>query len=147
MIDCQQVSTFISRQKLAVIATSALSPEAALVATVVDDALRVYFQTGEHTRKAHNLVNNSAVAFVFGLQLSDMVTVQYEGVARRLSSTSEIKRCKQCFIDQNSPTTKKYLNHSSAIFFEVVPTWVGYSDYRSSSPKVIELTEFTKAHV
>lgn len=135
----------LRRQKLAVIATVGLNsptPESALIAFTEDDQLNLYFQTGKHTRKAANLRENPHVSLVIGLNLDDLVTVQYEGVAKQLATQEELEACKQRFIAKDSPTTEEYFNHPTAIFFKVTPTWIGCSDYSGDKPEVIELKEF-----
>ncbi len=138
----KKILDFLKTQKLAVIATSGSerpSPESALIAFTEDENLCLYFQTGRHTRKAANLRVNPRVSFVFGLSLDDMVTVQYEGTAKQLTTKDELEECKRRFIAKVSPTTEEYFNHPTAIFFKVTPTWIGCSDYRSQKPVVIEL--------
>ena len=131
---------FLRSQQLSVIATNHAggSPESALVAFAQDDNLHIYFQTGRHTRKAHNLADNPHVSFVFGVTLETGITMQYEGDAAQLHDPERIKACKQLFLDRNSPTTAEFLEHPTSIFFEVTPTWIGMSDYRANKPVVTE---------
>ncbi len=141
----KKILDFLKTQKLAVIATSGPerpSPESALIAFTEDENLCLYFQTGRHTRKAANLKANPHVSLVFGLSLGDMITVQYEGIAKQLTTKDELGECKRRFIAKDSPTTAEYFNHPTAIFFKVTPTWIGCSDYRGKKPEVIELTQF-----
>ena len=140
-----KVLSFLRRQKLAVIATSTpvrSAPESALIAFTEDDELCLYFQTGRHTRKAANLALNPHVSLVIGLSLDDLITVQYEGVAERITDGHELEVCKQRFVRKDSPTTEEYFNHPTAIFFKVRPVWIGCSDYSGDNPKVIELKSF-----
>jgi len=141
----QKILAFLRRQKLAVIATvdpALPAPESALIAFTEDDDLCLYFQTGKHTRKAANLRVNPYVSLVIGLELDDLITVQYEGKAEQLITPEDLEACKQRFIAKDSPTTEEYFNHPSAIFFKVTPTWVGCSDYTGDKPDVIEIKEF-----
>jgi len=141
----QKILAFLRRQKLAVIATvdpARPAPESALIAFTEDDDLCLYFQTGKHTRKAANLRVNPYVSLVIGLELDDLITVQYEGKAEQLITPEDLEACKQRFIAKDSPTTEEYFNHPSAIFFKVTPTWVGCSDYTGDKPDVIEIKEF-----
>jgi general stress protein 26 len=140
-----KILNFLHAQKLATISTSnpkTLQPESALVAFTEDDNLCLYFQTGKHTRKAQNLKVNPRVALVFGLTKDEMFTVQYEGLAKQLTTAEELEFCKQQFIAKDSPTTEYYFNHPTAIFFKVTPTWIGCSDYRAKKPVVIEIKDF-----
>jgi hypothetical protein len=118
-------------------------PESALVAFTQDDALRLFFQTGRHTRKAANLASNPYVSFVINHNVDKApfptITVQYQGIARQLTDKEDLKACKQRFIAKGSPTTEKFFNDPSAIFFEVKPIWIGCSDYSLEQPQVIEI--------
>jgi general stress protein 26 len=141
----QKILEFLKRQKLAVIATASPlrpAPESALIAFAEDDDLCLYFQTGRHTRKAANLKVNPHVSLVIGLGLQDLLTVQYEGVAKQLVTKDELEACKQRFVRKDSPTTEEYFNHPTAIFFKVTPAWIGCSDYSGPRPVVIELKDF-----
>jgi len=145
MTNKQKLLDFFSKQKLAVISTSNSknpTPESALIAFTEDENLCLYFQTGKHTRKAQNLKVNPHVSIVIGLTLEDLKTAQYEGVATRLTGEMKLKECKEMFHQKNSPTTEEYFNHPSAIFFEVTPTWIGFSDYSGKKPKVTEIKSF-----
>ena len=140
-----KVLGFLKGQKLAVIATvgkSGSTPESALIAFAEDEDLCLYFQTGVHTRKAANLAENPCVSVVIGLSQAELITVQYEGRAQRITSQDDLEVCKRRFVAKNSPTTEEYFNHPSAIFFKVVPVWIGCSDYRGKRPAVIEIKQF-----
>lgn len=141
-----KILRFLKTQQLAVISTidpSETTPKSALIAYVEDENLNLYFQTGEHTRKAQNLKKNPNVSLVIGLELKDLITVQYEGQASKITENDEIQICKKRFIEKNSPTTKEYLKHPTSIFFKVTPTWIGCSDYSREKPHVLELKVFS----
>jgi general stress protein 26 len=143
--DRLKILNFLRTQKLAVIATSSPAeptPESALIAFAEDDELCLYFQTGRHTRKAANLKVNPHVSLVIGLNLEDLITVQYEGVAEQINDQTDLEACKKRFVQKKSPTTAEYFNHPTAIFFKVTPTWIGCSDYSDKHPRVIELKDF-----
>lgn len=144
--DHQSMLAFLRTHYLTVIATTDMihpSPESALIAYVENDQLELFFQTNRHSRKAMNLQQNLHVSFVIGLDLNDLATLQYQGIARRLTDAEEIERCKQMFIDKKSPTASpKYLEHPDSIYFHVKPTWIGFIDYRGRKPKVIERKRF-----
>lgn len=139
----KKILKILNRYYLTVIATANSGnsdPEAALVAYVFNDKLELFFQTNKYSRKATNLKKNSQVAFVMGLALEDLITLQYQGRATQITSTEEIGACKQMFIDRKSPTASpKYLEHPDAIYFKVTPTWIGCHDYTGKEPVVIEL--------
>lgn len=140
----KRIREFLAAQKLTVVSTVSdkAAPESALVAFAEDDQLCVYFQTGRHTRKAANLKQNPKVSFVFGLTLDVKMTVQYEGYAAQIANEHDLIKCKQLFVAKNSPTTERYFNHPTAIFFKVLPTWIGCSDYTKDKPDVIEIKDF-----
>jgi general stress protein 26 len=141
-----KILAVLASQKLAVISTVSptnSTPESALIAFTEDSELCLYFQTGKHTRKAANLKLNPHVSLVIGLSLKDSVTLQYEGTAEKLVAAKDLESCKERFITKNSPTTEEYFNHPAAIFFKVSPTWIGYSDYSSEEPEVIEIKNFS----
>ena len=152
----RKILSILRLQQLAVISTIGIPrperfypgvqqevPESALVAFTEDDMLHLYFQTGRHTRKAANLEHNPYVSLVISQTVEGepypMVTVQYQGVARQLTKPEELEACKQRFIAKDSPTTEKFFEDPSAIFFEVAPIWIGCSDYTCEPPKVIEI--------
>ena len=142
----KKVLHFLKTQKLAVISTinsSQATPESALIAYTEDKNLNLYFQTGRHTRKAQNLKKNPRVSLVVGLALKDLITIQYEGQAFKITKNDEIQTSKKRFIEKDSPTTKEYLEHPTSIFFKVTPTWIGYSDYSGGKPHVFELKVFS----
>lgn len=142
-----RVYGFLQRHVLAVIATNSgnnYAPESALVAYAEDEHLCLFFQTGKHTRKAKNLLRDAHVSFVIGHNLDELATMQYEGMAKLLVDEVEISACKQRFLDKKSPTTKEYLERPDAIFYKVMPTWICYSDYSTSShPTVSVLEDFS----
>lgn len=139
----KKILTVLNRFYLTVIATANAenaNPECALVAYVFNDKLELFFQTNRYSRKAVNLRQNPHVAFVMGLALNDLVTVQYQGRATQLTGAKEIEECRQMFIDRKSPTASpKYLEHPDAIYFKIVPTWIACCDYSQAKPHVIEL--------
>jgi len=61
------------------------SPQSALVGAAVTPDLEIVFDTVEKSRKFGNIGRDPRVAFVIGWQ--GEITVQYEGVVRRISST------------------------------------------------------------
>lgn len=141
-----RIITFLREHHLAVISTVGflgLAPESALIAFVEDEQLCLYFQTGKYTRKAANLVHARRVSLVIGLELKDMATLQYEGVAQKLMDLDQINDCKRRFLAKKSPTTREYLERPDAILFKITPTWIRFSDYtRGNHAFVTEIKEF-----
>lgn len=131
---------FLRSHKLAVVATYSpyqKSPESALVAYCEDDELCIYFQSGKETRKVQNMKVNPHVSFVIGLDMR-LITMQYEGCAYPIESLEALEACKARFIEKKSPTTEKYFNENT-IFYRVIPSWIGFSDYTGLKPLVFEL--------
>ena len=60
-------------------------PQSALVGIAVTPELEIVFDTVQESRKFANIARDPRVAFVIGWQ--GEITVQYEGVARQISST------------------------------------------------------------
>jgi len=145
--DQKQVLNFINKYHLAVVTTTDLQnphPESALVAFVCNDKFEFFFQTNKFSRKAENIKKNSHVAFVLGLGLDDLGTIQYQGRVEQLTTKKDVEKCKKHFIDNGSPTAEpKYLDHPDAIYFKVIPHWIGYHDYSRGKGHVIELKHFT----
>lgn len=131
--------TFLTAHRLAVIATSGPDgrPESALIAYVEDERLHLWFQTRRDSRKAGNLRGNPQVALVVGLD-EDGRTLQYQGRARQLVNPEQIAACRDRFIAKRSPTTAEYLDRQDIVFYEVLPEWIGLSDYRGAKPIVTE---------
>ena len=61
------------------------APQSALVGIAATPELEIVFDTVEKSRKFGNLAPDPRVAFAIGWQ--GEITVQYEGVARQISST------------------------------------------------------------
>lgn len=138
----KKILTFLKKCDLTVISTA--DPEnpdleSALIAFAENEKLEIFFQTNKYTRKAQNLQKNPHVAFVFGLTLHHRGTVQYQGVAEQIIKEEEVEACKQRFCVRKSPTAEpKYLNHPDAIYFKVLPRWIGFLD---ESPPKTTVTE------
>ena len=60
------------------------APQSALVGIAITPELEIIFDTVEKSRKFANIARDPRVAFLIGWQ--GEVTVQYEGVARQISS-------------------------------------------------------------
>lgn len=110
-------------------------PEAAVVGIVVTDALELFFDTSNVSRKCINLRSNPNIAFVIGWD--DSQTVQYEGVADE--PTGEVlQQLKQLYFARfkEGPTREKW---PDITYFRVRPRWARYSDFRGETPKIAEL--------
>ncbi len=134
----QLIRDFLQTQLLAVIATvdeKNNKPEAALVGFSETDHLEIIFGTFNDTRKFKNLQTNPHVSFVIS---SDMVTVQYEGVAKMAEGT-EIEEYRDIHLTKN-PRAQKVSHHLKQQFFKVTPTWIRYTNVSTKPPQIFEVT-------
>jgi len=140
MDNTQKIMDYISTQMLGVISTIDPSgkPEAALVAITETEGLKLIFGTDKKTRKYKNLLNNPHVAIVLGTDLKVGVTVQYEGVAKELSS-KELEQARDLHLKKN-PNSIKFAFKESQTFFMIKPTWVRYSAMAQNPPEMFEMT-------
>src|SRR5687767_8963197 len=77
-----ELVAFLRRHKLAVQASrSDGAPQSAVVGIVVSDALEIFFDTLETSRKAKNLRADGRISMVIGWSFEDARTVQLEGIA------------------------------------------------------------------
>lgn len=107
---------------------------------IAGDWPRLYVQTRVTSRKAPRLLADPRVAIVIGWQLDKQETVQIEGVAKQLSSRSEIAEAMRQFSAKDSPSTPYYLNHPEALIFCIKPNWVRYSNYSLFVPLIWEVS-------
>ena len=128
---------YLRRGKHAVQASSAKSgaPQAAIVGVAVTDALEVFFDTLDSTRKCANLRRDPRVAFVFGTD-TDAWTVQYEGVADEPKG-AELDRLLALYLAK-FPDGRERQSWPGITYFRVRPTWIRFSDYRGAQPLIVE---------
>jgi uncharacterized pyridoxamine 5'-phosphate oxidase family protein len=133
----EQLVAFIRPIEHVVLATVTVDekPEAAVVGIVVTDALELFFDTSNVSRKCVNLRANPNVAFVIGWD--DSQTVQYEGVADEPAG-EELRRLKALYFARykEGPTREQW---PDITYFRVRPRWARYSDFRGEAPKIVEL--------
>ncbi len=129
---------FIRGQRLAVIASAGPggAPQAAVVGVAVTDALEVVFDTLGSTRKAQNLRRDRSAALVIGWD--DEQTLQLEGAADEPVGEA-LERLKACYF-QAFPDGRARLAWPGITYFRVRPTWGRWSDFRTSSARIIELS-------
>ena len=110
-------------------------PEAAVVGVVVTDALELFFDTSNVSRKCANLRANPKIAFVIGWD--DSQTVQYEGLADEPKG-DELARLKQLYFGRfkDGRTRETW---PDITYFRVRPTWARYSDFRGAEAKIVEV--------
>ena len=148
-MDTTSLLEFLRAHRLAVqsSASSANTPQAAVVGYAVTDRFELIFDTLESTRKARNLRSNPRLAFVIGgLVAGDERTVQYEGIADEPSG-EELELLKSVYYEVY-PDGPSRLSWTGLIYVRVRPTWIRYSDYNVDRPLIIEFRtdELVHAH-
>lgn len=129
----RNVASVLGNNKLAVLATVTgpnVAPESSVVAFAEDEDLAIYVQAKCHARKVANMSICPFVSLVIGWNVRRPVTVQVEGVARRVIENQEHLRAVSLFVDKRSPSTRGYFKDPSCVVFCIMPTWIRYSDYR-----------------
>lgn len=123
----QKILNFLKRKELMVISTinENGSPESAVVGFSETPEFEIIFGTFNDTRKYRNLKVNKKVSVVFGWELEEKITVQYEGEAEELSG-SEMERCRSLHIAKN-PKREKHAFHEKERIFKIKPKWIRYS--------------------
>jgi general stress protein 26 len=115
------------------------APQAAVVGIVVTDALEIFFDTMDDSRKAANLRRNPRVAFVIGgTHAGDERTVQYEGIADEPRG-AELQRLQALYLDR-FPDGHERQRLPGCIYLRVRPTWIRYSNFGVTPPEIVELT-------
>lgn len=135
------IHSFLQSHSLATISTShhtSGNPEAALIAYAETDELEIIFETLSDARKYRNLLNNPHVALVIGWDPEHHITLQYEGKAFPIDE-DQVKKYRDIFRAKKTPCTDEFLFHPKVKFFIIRPTWIGFSDYTTSPPKITEL--------
>jgi pyridoxine/pyridoxamine 5'-phosphate oxidase len=112
------------------------APQSALVGMAVTPELEVVFDTVAKSRKFDNLMRDGRVSLVAGWQ--GEVTVQLEGVARRISST-ELGPYHEVYFRKFADGRAR-LKWEGIAYFVITPRWVRYSDYNQSPPEIVEIS-------
>jgi hypothetical protein len=110
------------------------APQSALVGIAVTPRLEIIFDTVAKSRKFANIARDPRVAFVIGWQ--GEITVQYEGIARQISS-SEIGPYHEIYF-RKFPDGPARLKWEGITYYVVAPKWIRYSDYNQSPPEIVE---------
>ena len=142
--DRQVILEFLSKNVLATISTvdsRTLQPESALIAFCELDTLEIIFITRIDSRKYNNLSKNNKVALVIGWEFNaeKWETLQYEGESNLVIGREYMKYRRIFAMKEGTPCSEEFLSNPSMKLFKVIPTWIGYSDFRGKEPKVIEI--------
>jgi pyridoxamine 5'-phosphate oxidase-like protein len=111
------------------------APQAAVVGIVVSDALEIFFDTLDSTRKCANLRRDRRIAFVVGWD--EEQTAQIEGVADEPEG-DDLERLRAIYFER-FPDGRERAGWPGITYFRVRPTWIRHSDFRGAAPKVVEL--------
>ena len=137
-MDKQGLLKFLTTNRLGVLSTIGPKgePQSALVGIAITPEFEIVFDCVARSRKFANLRRDTRAAFVVGWQ--GEVTVQFEGVAKQISSTELGKHHEiyfQAFAD--GPERLKWEDIS---YFVVAPKWIRYSDFAKSPPEIRDFT-------
>jgi len=123
---------FIKKNKLCVISTisSENKPESAVMVISQKDNLQLIFQTPNNYRKYINLKHNPRIAVVFGFDLEEFTTVQYEGIAEEAYG-KEIDECRKIHVAKN-PKSTDYAYLPQNKYFIVSPMWIRYWNFNTN---------------
>ena len=136
-MDRTGVYRFMDSCSLGVVSTLGAdgAPQSALVGIAVTPELEVVFDTVEKSRKFANLMRDARISLVAGWQ--GEVTMQLEGVARRISST-ELGPYHEVYFRKFVDGPGR-LQWEGIAYFVIAPRWVRYSDYNQSPPEIMEI--------
>ena len=127
---------FLGRNKLGVLSTIGPKgePQSALVGIAVTPEFEIVFDTVNRSRKFANLARDPRASFVIGWE--GEVTVQFEGVARQISST-ELGHYHEIYF-RAFPDGPARLKWEGITYYVVAPKWIRYSDFNQSPPEIVE---------
>jgi len=136
-MDRAGIYEFLDTSSLGVLSTIGPdgAPQSALVGVAVTPDLEIVFDTVAKSRKFANLSRDPRASFVIGWQ--GEITVQYQGAARRISST-ELGPYHECYY-RKFPDGPARLRWEGITYYVMSPRWIRYSDYNQTPP---EITEF-----
>ena len=129
---------FLRGHKLAIEASLAPDgrPQAAVVGIEVSDQLEIIFDTVTSSRKYQNLVHDSHTALVIGWDGG--ITAQIEGVVD-FPKGNELHRIRDCYFVPY-PDGRDRLTWPGITHVRVRPTWVRYSDFTVTPPRIVEMS-------
>jgi pyridoxine/pyridoxamine 5'-phosphate oxidase len=135
----QELIEFLRLHRLAVEASIAASgaPQAAVVGFAVSDRLELVFDTVISSRKFANLLRDPRVALVIGWDQER--TAQIEGRVD-FPSGAELERVREAYFVAY-PDGRERLAWPGITHARVRPTWIRYSDFRQTPPKIVEFGE------
>ena len=118
------------------------APQSAVVGIAVSDDFEIIFDTVATSRKAQNLRERNAVAFVVGgLVPNDERSLQYEGVVDDPTGAERVRLTELYY--GVFPDGRERLKWPGLIYFRARPTWIRYSDYNQNPPQILEWDQAT----
>jgi hypothetical protein len=136
-----QLLRYLRQHRLALQASVSASgsAQAAVVGFAVSDQFEFVFDTVESTRKALNIRHNPRVALVVGGWVAgDERTAQIDGIADEPVG-DDLERLTRVYYGVY-PDGRDRLSWKGLIYVRVRPTWIRYSDYLASPPRIVEFT-------
>jgi Pyridoxamine 5'-phosphate oxidase len=132
----QQLLDFLTSNRLGVLSTIGPKggPQSALVGFAITHEFEIVFDTVSRSRKFVNLARDPRAAFVIGWD--GETTVQFEGVARQISS-SELGHYHETYF-RAFPDGPARLKWEGITYYVVKPKWIRYSDFAKSPPEIEE---------
>jgi len=126
----------MKKTDIAVISTfGEVSPESAVVNFAETENFELIFDTFLYSRKSRNIQKNPNVSFAIGW--NDKITIQYEGVVRKLEG-DEVVTYKELFF-RKCPYALRRVNEIDLTYFIVKPRWIRYTDLNQHPWDVKEL--------
>ncbi len=141
-----ELVAFMRANPLATVATISADggPEAAIVGVAVSERLEIVFDTLDTSRKFLNVKGEPRIAAGFGAAGAyqsgkhDERTLQYEGLAD-IPGGDELKRVQEDIYFGQFPDGRLRMKWAHIAYVRVTPTWIRYSDYNVSPPRIVEL--------
>lgn len=141
-----ELVAFVRANPLATLATISAegAPEAAIVGIAVGDRLEIVFDTLDTSRKFLNVKGEPRIAAVFGAAGAyqrgkhDERTLQYEGLAG-IPTGEDLKRAQETIYFPQFPDGRSRMKWAHIAYVRARPTWIRYSDYNMSPPRIVEL--------
>ena len=135
-MDKSRLYEFLRSNRLSVLSTVGPKgePQSALVGFAITPEFEIIFDTVGRSRKFANLSRDPRAAFVIGWE--GEITVQFEGIARQISST-ELGHYHEVYF-RAFPDGPARLQWDGITYYVVAPKWIRYSDFDKSPPEIVE---------
>ena len=135
-MDKSRLYEFLRSNRLGVLSTVGPKgePQSALVGFAITPEFEIIFDTVGRSRKFANLSRDPRAAFVIGWE--GEITVQFEGIARQISST-ELGHYHEVYF-RAFPDGPARLQWDGITYYVVATKWIRYSDFNQSPPLIEE---------